>query len=185
MFFGRFMFDLIDRWADPISQRLFDRIVPGFGAAIFVIGVFLLGVLGTTCSGDACCIGAKRSLHASLCCGPSTQERARSRGRSPPTARRASVGLCWSRFLLPTCGGGVRDRGVRRANLGRGRGVWLRFSCRPLRTPPPASSSSTRRLGQGDGPHGGGGAPHGHLGRPRERNPVAPVPDSGAQDAVP
>ena len=45
MFFGRFMFDLIDRWADPISQRLFDRIVPGFGSAIFVIGVFLLGVL--------------------------------------------------------------------------------------------------------------------------------------------
>ncbi|MGD1147501.1 MAG: DUF502 domain-containing protein [Thermoanaerobaculaceae bacterium] len=45
MFFGRFLFDLIDRWADPISQRLFDRIVPGFGAAIFVVGIFLLGVL--------------------------------------------------------------------------------------------------------------------------------------------
>ncbi len=45
LFFGRFVFDLIDRWADPISQRLFDRVVPGFGAAVFVVGVFLLGVL--------------------------------------------------------------------------------------------------------------------------------------------
>jgi len=45
LFFGRFLFDLIDRWADPISQRLFDRVVPGFGAAVFVVGVFLLGVL--------------------------------------------------------------------------------------------------------------------------------------------
>ncbi len=45
MFFGRFLFDLIDRWADPISRQLFDRVVPGFGAAIFVVGIFLLGVL--------------------------------------------------------------------------------------------------------------------------------------------
>ncbi|HQU33996.1 MAG TPA: DUF502 domain-containing protein, partial [Thermoanaerobaculaceae bacterium] len=45
LFFGRFLFDLIDRWADPISRRLFDRPVPGFGAAVFVVGVFLLGVL--------------------------------------------------------------------------------------------------------------------------------------------
>ena len=45
MFFGRFLFDLIDRWADPISQQLFNRPVPGFGAAIFVLGIFLLGVL--------------------------------------------------------------------------------------------------------------------------------------------
>ena len=45
LFFGRFVFDLIDRWADPISQQLFERIVPGFGAAIFVVGVFLLGAL--------------------------------------------------------------------------------------------------------------------------------------------
>jgi len=45
LFFGRFLFDLIDRWADPISQQLFNRVVPGFGAAIFVLGIFLLGVL--------------------------------------------------------------------------------------------------------------------------------------------
>ncbi len=45
LFFGRFLFDLIDRWADPISQQLFKRVVPGFGAALFVVAVFLLGVL--------------------------------------------------------------------------------------------------------------------------------------------
>ncbi len=45
LFFGRFLFDLIDRWADPISRRLFDRPIPGFGAAVFIVGVFLLGVL--------------------------------------------------------------------------------------------------------------------------------------------
>jgi uncharacterized membrane protein len=45
IFFGRFVFDLIDRWADPISLRLFDRTVPGFGAVIFVVAVFLLGLL--------------------------------------------------------------------------------------------------------------------------------------------
>ncbi len=45
LFFGRFLFDLIDRWADPISRQLFRRPVPGFGAAVFVVGVFLLGVL--------------------------------------------------------------------------------------------------------------------------------------------
>jgi uncharacterized membrane protein len=45
LFFGRFLFDLIDRWADPISQQLFGRPVPGFGAAVFIVGVFLLGVL--------------------------------------------------------------------------------------------------------------------------------------------
>ncbi len=45
LFFGRFLFDLIDRWADPISRQLFGRPIPGFGAAIFVIGIFLLGVL--------------------------------------------------------------------------------------------------------------------------------------------
>ncbi len=45
LFFGRFVFDLIDRWADPISQRLFDRVVPGFGAGVFIVSVFLLGVL--------------------------------------------------------------------------------------------------------------------------------------------
>jgi uncharacterized membrane protein len=45
LFFGRFLFDLIDRWADPISRQLFHRAVPGLGAAVFVLGVFLLGVL--------------------------------------------------------------------------------------------------------------------------------------------
>ena len=45
LFFGRFLFDLIDRWADPISQQLFEHKEPGLGAALFVIGVLFLGVL--------------------------------------------------------------------------------------------------------------------------------------------
>jgi uncharacterized membrane protein len=45
IFFGRFLFDLIDRWADPISRRLFDRVVPGFGAVSFLLTVLLLGML--------------------------------------------------------------------------------------------------------------------------------------------
>jgi uncharacterized membrane protein len=45
VFFGRFVFDLIDRWADPISMQLFGRVVPGVGAAVFVLSIFMLGVL--------------------------------------------------------------------------------------------------------------------------------------------
>ncbi len=45
LFFGRFLFDLVDRWADPISTYLFKRRIPGVGAALFVLVVFVLGVL--------------------------------------------------------------------------------------------------------------------------------------------
>jgi uncharacterized membrane protein len=45
IFFGRFLFDLVDRWADPISTKLFGRTIPGFGAALFVLVIFALGVL--------------------------------------------------------------------------------------------------------------------------------------------
>jgi uncharacterized membrane protein len=45
IFFGRFLFDLVDRWADPISTKLFERTIPGFGAALFVLVIFALGVL--------------------------------------------------------------------------------------------------------------------------------------------
>jgi uncharacterized membrane protein len=46
VFLGRFAFDLIDRWADPISRQLFGRVVPGIGAAVFVLFIFFLGILG-------------------------------------------------------------------------------------------------------------------------------------------
>jgi uncharacterized membrane protein len=45
IFFGRFLFGLVDRWADPISLYLFERRIPGVGAALFVIVIFVLGVL--------------------------------------------------------------------------------------------------------------------------------------------
>jgi uncharacterized membrane protein len=45
LFFGRFLFGLMDRWADPISLHLFGRRVPGVGAALVVVLVFVLGVL--------------------------------------------------------------------------------------------------------------------------------------------
>jgi uncharacterized membrane protein len=45
IFFGRFLFDLVDRWADPISTKLFERTIPGFGAALFLLVIFALGVL--------------------------------------------------------------------------------------------------------------------------------------------
>jgi uncharacterized membrane protein len=45
LFFGRFLFGLMDRWADPISIRLFEHRVPGMGAALVVVLIFVLGVL--------------------------------------------------------------------------------------------------------------------------------------------
>ncbi len=45
IFFGRFLFGLVDRWADPISMYVFERRIPGVGAALFVLLIFVLGVL--------------------------------------------------------------------------------------------------------------------------------------------
>ena len=45
LFFGRFLFALMDRWADPITIRLFGHRVPGMGAALVVVPIFVLGVL--------------------------------------------------------------------------------------------------------------------------------------------
>jgi uncharacterized membrane protein len=45
IFFGRFLFGLVDRWADPISLYLFERRIPGVGTALFVLLIFVLGVL--------------------------------------------------------------------------------------------------------------------------------------------
>jgi uncharacterized membrane protein len=46
IFFGRFLFGLVDRWTDPISLYLFQRRIPGVGSALFVLLIFVLGVLG-------------------------------------------------------------------------------------------------------------------------------------------
>jgi uncharacterized membrane protein len=45
IFFGRFLFGLVDRWTDPISLYLFERRIPGVGTALFVLLIFVLGVL--------------------------------------------------------------------------------------------------------------------------------------------
>jgi uncharacterized membrane protein len=45
IFFARFIFNLLDRWSYPITARLLGYSVPGVGAAIAIVLVFLLGVL--------------------------------------------------------------------------------------------------------------------------------------------
>jgi uncharacterized membrane protein len=45
LFFGRFLFNLLDRWSYPISNRLFGFPVYGVGAALAIILVFALGML--------------------------------------------------------------------------------------------------------------------------------------------
>ncbi|MGQ9495212.1 MAG: DUF502 domain-containing protein [Thermoanaerobaculaceae bacterium] len=44
LFFGRFLFNLLDRWAYPLANHVFGRPVPGLGAAVTLLLVFLLGV---------------------------------------------------------------------------------------------------------------------------------------------
>lgn len=46
VFFGRFIFGLLDSWSYPISKKLFGQPIPGAGAALALIIIFMLGVLG-------------------------------------------------------------------------------------------------------------------------------------------
>lgn len=46
VFFGRFLFNLLDRWSYPLSQRLFGHPVPGAGLALALALFLFLGVLG-------------------------------------------------------------------------------------------------------------------------------------------
>ncbi len=46
LFFARFLFNLLDRWSYPISERLIGHAIPGAGAVLAIILVFTLGVLG-------------------------------------------------------------------------------------------------------------------------------------------
>lgn len=45
LFFARFLFNLLDRWSYPISSYLFGRPVPGVGAALALVLIFILGML--------------------------------------------------------------------------------------------------------------------------------------------
>lgn len=46
IFFGKFIFALLDSWSYPISERLFGKPVPGAGAGLAVVFIFGLGILG-------------------------------------------------------------------------------------------------------------------------------------------
>jgi uncharacterized membrane protein len=45
IFFGRFLFGLLDRWSYPISQRLVGYPIPGAGALLAILLIFALGML--------------------------------------------------------------------------------------------------------------------------------------------
>lgn len=45
LFFARFLFNLLDRWSYPITERLVGHPIPGAGAGLALILVFTLGVL--------------------------------------------------------------------------------------------------------------------------------------------
>jgi uncharacterized membrane protein len=46
IFFGKFIFSLLDRWSYPITTRLVGHPIPGAGAALAIVIIFGLGILG-------------------------------------------------------------------------------------------------------------------------------------------
>jgi uncharacterized membrane protein len=46
LFFARFLFNLLDRWVDPITVRLVGHKVVGVGAGVALAVIFILGLLG-------------------------------------------------------------------------------------------------------------------------------------------
>jgi len=52
LFFARFLFDLLDTWFRPVSRHLFGYPVPGIGALLSLVGLYLLGVLATNVLGS-------------------------------------------------------------------------------------------------------------------------------------
>jgi len=51
IFFARFIFGLLDRWFLPISERLFGAEIPGIGFILFIVALFVLGILATNILG--------------------------------------------------------------------------------------------------------------------------------------
>ncbi len=51
LFFARFIFRLLDEWFLPISERIFGVEVPGIGFVLFIIALFILGILATNMIG--------------------------------------------------------------------------------------------------------------------------------------
>jgi uncharacterized membrane protein len=51
LFFARFIFRLLDQWFLPISERFFGVAIPGIGFILFIIVLFVLGILATNILG--------------------------------------------------------------------------------------------------------------------------------------
>jgi uncharacterized membrane protein len=51
IFFARFIFGLLDRWFRPISRYYFDLTIPGAGALLSLVVLYLLGVIATNIFG--------------------------------------------------------------------------------------------------------------------------------------
>lgn len=51
IFFGKFIFGLLDSWARPITRYYFDITIPGAGAAVALVALYLLGVIATNMFG--------------------------------------------------------------------------------------------------------------------------------------
>jgi len=51
LFFARFIFRLLDEWFLPISERIFGVEIPGLGFVLFIIALFVLGILATNILG--------------------------------------------------------------------------------------------------------------------------------------
>jgi uncharacterized membrane protein len=51
LFFARFIFGLLDRWFLPISERVFGAEVPGIGFILFMVALFITGIVATNILG--------------------------------------------------------------------------------------------------------------------------------------
>lgn len=52
LFFARFLFGLLDRWFRPVSKYFLGYPIPGAGAVLSLLGLYLLGVLATNVFGS-------------------------------------------------------------------------------------------------------------------------------------
>ncbi len=70
IFFGRFIFNLLDRWFRPISNHYLGFPVPGAGLILFLLGLYLLGVLATNVFGSRILHLLERGLQRLPVLGP-------------------------------------------------------------------------------------------------------------------
>ncbi len=62
LFFGRFIFELLDRWFRPISRHLFGIQIPGVGLLLSLVVLLLLGILATNVFGGRLLAVFERSI---------------------------------------------------------------------------------------------------------------------------